>query len=57
MIKIEKINEKIELLDVEIQSEPCKMYFDKQHIRGKYDCMHDCIDGNGHANKYGSDAY
>ena len=44
MLKIEKITEKVDLLDVEVQSDPCKYLFDKSkgRVEGMYDCLTDC---------------
>lgn len=44
MLKIEKITEKVELLDVEVQSDPCKFLFDQsgKKVAGLYDCSIDC---------------
>ncbi len=58
MIKIEKINEKIELLDVEVQGLPnyCKLEFENTGKKGQYNCLYDCNSG-GQLSKYASDAY
>ncbi|WP_343095120.1 hypothetical protein [Clostridioides difficile] len=42
MIHIKKIEEKIELQDVEVQADPCKWYYDKHGIISQIDCMVDC---------------
>lgn len=44
MLKIEKITEKVELLDVEVQSDPCKYLWDKSKhtVEGMHDCLTDC---------------
>ncbi|MCR2043146.1 hypothetical protein [Anaerosalibacter massiliensis] len=42
MLKIKKIEEKMELLDVEAQADPCKFFWDNDGVAGLYDCLKDC---------------
>ncbi|MCR2043152.1 hypothetical protein [Anaerosalibacter massiliensis] len=56
MLKIEKIEEKIELLDVEAQADPCKYKYERDKVTGTYDCLHDCTKG-GKRTPYQSIAY
>ncbi len=56
MIKVEKITEKVELLDVEVQKglpDYCKHDFVNKGWRGTYNCLYDCDDKT----KMESDAY
>lgn len=43
MLHIKKIEEKIELQDVEVQADPCKWYYDNKDLISQIDCMTDCI--------------
>ncbi|WP_170177307.1 hypothetical protein [Acidilutibacter cellobiosedens] len=54
MLKIKKIENKIEVKDVAGQNDPCKYYWEDEGKKGKYDCLVDCYD---HSAPYGSDLY
>jgi hypothetical protein len=43
MLEIKKIEEKVELKDLEVQSDPCKYFWNKSHVAGLYDCLEDCL--------------
>lgn len=46
MKKIEKIEQKIELKDLSINSDPCKINYDQNHKNLRTDdCMFDCTKG------------
>ena len=55
-MKIEKIKEKIEIKDMQVNGDPCKYYFDEYGWTGQYDCMNDCIAPN-ESPAYGSVVY
>lgn len=44
MLKIKKIQRKIEIKDVAVQDDPCRVSWDKYRIPGDYDCLYDCTD-------------
>ena len=41
-LEVKKIENKLELKDMEINSDPCKSYWDKKHLKHEYDCDYDC---------------
>lgn len=41
-LKVKKITNKIELKDMEINADPCKIYYDKYDLLHEYDCDYDC---------------
>lgn len=54
MLKVEKIQDKVELLDMEVQAtDPCKHFWVNNGWAGMYDCLSDCKDKT----KKASDAY
>lgn len=58
MLKVEKITEKLELLDVEVQAaDPCKWYWEQGYGKGGYDCLIDCKTSGGASNPYASEKY
>ena len=53
-MKIEKIKEKIEIKDMQVNADPCKINYDLYGQLRTDDCMYDCTDPVG---PYGSIAY
>lgn len=56
MLKVKKIEEKVELKDMEINADPCKYHWTQYHTAGRYDCLRDCK-YKGVVSPYGSDRY
>nr|WP_314278615.1 hypothetical protein [uncultured Peptostreptococcus sp.] len=46
VLKIKKIENKIKLKDLKIESDPCKILFTKYGVLRGDDCMHDCKKGH-----------
>lgn len=46
VLKIKKIENKIDLKDLKIESDPCKILFTKYGLLRGDDCMHDCKKGH-----------
>lgn len=59
MIEVQKIKEKVELKDMEINADPCKYIWEDYGRRGGKDCLIDCVDcgPEGGYCAYGSDKY
>lgn len=42
MIEVQKIKEKVELKDMEVNADRCKYYWTQYQIPGREDCLKDC---------------